>query len=143
MRVHAAIEIARPAVEVFAVVADFTRNPEWQRGMRSAVWTSPPPLAVGSTYDQQARFLGRDVVTSFVVTDYEPGASISIGSQRSSFPIEVTRRVIPVSGDRCRVEADVSGDPSGFYRVFRPLLHAMVQRSVKGDYVRLRMLLEG
>jgi len=136
------VEIDRPAPEVFAVVSDFSRNPEWQNGVVSASWTSEPPIRMGSTYDQVARFLGKDVVTKFVVTDYQPDRSISIKSVESSFPINVTRRVEPLSDHRCRVIANIEGDPSGFYRIFGPLLQWMAQRQVRGDYKRLKDMLE-
>lgn len=32
--------------------------------MRSCRWTSDPPIGVGSTYDQVASFLGREIITS-------------------------------------------------------------------------------
>jgi uncharacterized membrane protein len=140
---QSSLEIDRPAAEVFDVVADFSRNPEWQKGMRSAVWTSEPPTRVGSTYDQVATFLWRDVITSFEVTAFEPGRSITIESKRSSFPIRVTRSVEPLGSHRCRVVADVSGEPGGFFRIFAPLLRVLAERSVRGDYRRLRDLLEG
>jgi len=142
VKLSSEVEIDRNAPEVFAVVSDFSRNPEWQNGVVSAAWTSEPPIRVGSTYDQVARFLGKDVVTRFVVTDYQPDHSISIKSVESSFPIEVTRRVDPLGDHRCRVIADIAGDPSGFYRIFGPLLQWMAQRQVRGDYKRLKDLLE-
>ena len=135
-------EIDRPADEVFAVISDFSRNPEWQKGMKSAIWTSEPPTRVGSTYDQVARFLGREVVTTFEVVAYEPERSISIESRKSSFPIRVTRSVEPIGPSRCRVIADVSGEPGRFFRLFGPLLRWIAERSVRGDYARLRRLLE-
>lgn len=142
MRMRSSIEIDRPAGEVFEVISDFSRNPEWQRGMKSATWTSEPPLHAGSTYDQVARFLGRDVVTSFEVVGIEPGRSVSIASTRSSFPIRVTRSVEPLGEHRSRVTADVSGEPGRFFRVFGPLLRVMAERSVQADYQRLKRLLE-
>ena len=142
MHLQSSLEIGKPADEVFDVVADFARNPEWQGGMRSAVWTSEPPVRVGSTYEQVARFLGRDVVTSFEVVGYEPGRSITIESRASSFPIRVTRSVEPVTDGRSRVIADVSGEPGRFFRLFGPILAQMAERSVRRDYRRLRELLE-
>lgn len=139
---QSSLEVDRAAGEVFAVIADFSRNPEWQRGMKSAVWTSDPPVGVGSTYDQIARFLGREVTTSFEVVAYEPDRSITIESRASSFPIRVTRSVEPLSDTRCRVIANVSGEPGRFFRVFGPLLERMAERSVRGDYERLKKILE-
>ena len=88
----AGIEIARPAAEVFEYIADFERNPSWQQGMKECRWTSDPPLRVGSTYDQKASFLGRAIESSFVVTALEAGASITIETTESTFPIKVLER---------------------------------------------------
>lgn len=143
MQMQSSLQIARPAAEVFAVVSDFSRNPEWQSGMRSATWTSEPPVAVGSTYEQVARFLGRDVSTNFEVVAFEPGRSISIESRESDFPIQVTRSVEPVDEHRCVVTADVSGEPGRFFGLLGPLLSRMAERSIRADYQRLKELLEG
>lgn len=59
------IEIERPAAEAFEFIADFENNPRWQGGMRSCRWTSEGPLRVGSTYVQEASFLGRRIDTHF------------------------------------------------------------------------------
>jgi len=142
MKLVSAVEIDRPADEVFAVISDFSRNPEWQRGMRSARWTSEPPLRVGSTYRQVARFLGRDVVTTFEVVGYEPGRSVTIESRESSFPITVTRSVESIGPTRSRASAHIVGEPRRFFRLFGPLLRLLAERSVRGDYERLRQLLD-
>lgn len=142
MKLSSTLDIDRPSGEVFAVISDFSRNPEWQRGMKSAYWTSDPPIRVGSTYQQVARFLGRDVVTNFEVVSFEPGRSITIKSRESSFPITVTRSVEPLGPDRTRVSAEIFGEPGRFFRLFGPLLRVMAERSVRGDYARLRRLLE-
>ena len=75
IEVSSEVAIACSPDEVFTVIADMSRNPEWQSGMRSCEWTSAPPLAVGSTYDQVASFLGREILTSFEVTEYEARAA--------------------------------------------------------------------
>ncbi len=140
--IEANITIQRPPGEVFDFIANFENNPLWQSGMVSATFTSPGPLAVGSTYDQVARFMGRQVVSSFQVTALEPGRKVKASSTGGSFPITFTRIVEP-AGAGCRVTAIVEGDASGFFRLFQPLLDGMVRRSVEGDYRRLKQLLEG
>ncbi len=139
----AGIEIERPAAEVFEYIADFERNPLWQGGMKACRWTSEPPLRVGSTYDQQAAFLGRRIESSFVVTALEPGASITIETTESTFPIKVTRAVEPRGDDNCYVSATVEGGPGGVFVLLGPVMRFMVQRSVRGDYRRLKQVLEG
>jgi hypothetical protein len=142
MKMRTSLEIERPADEVFAIVSDFSRNPEWQSGMRTTTWTSEPPMRTGSTYEQVARFLGRDVVTTFEVVAYTPGRSIGIESRESSFPIQVTRSVEPIGEGRCLVTADVSGQPGRFFGLFGPLLERMAAKSVRSDYQSLKQLLE-
>lgn len=136
-------EIGRPAGEVFAYIADMANNPDWQQGQERCTWTSEPPVRVGSTYDQEARFLGRTIRSSFEVTEFEPGHRIRIVSTGGTMPIDVTRTVEPRGDDRCLVRAEITGRPPAAMRLLGPLLDRLVERSVRGDYARLRERLEG
>lgn len=142
MRLSAHREIDRPAGEVFAFISDASNNPRWQKGQRSCEWTTPPPIGVGSVYEQEARFLGRTVTNRFQVTEYEPGRSITIRSTGGSFPITVRRSVEPTGNGRSRVTADIQGEPGRFFRLMGPLVRRLAQRSVDADYDRLKGLLE-
>ena len=136
-------EVARSALEVFNFFADASNNPEWQTGMVGCEWTSPPPIQVGSTYEQKARFMGRDIVSTFEVTRYEPGRLIEIDTIKSTFPIRVVRTVEPRGQERCRVSAEISGGPQGkVSRLFEPVLARSALKSVNRDYDRLVQLLE-
>jgi len=108
----------------------------------SCVWTSPPPVGVGSTYDQEARFLGRTLLNRFEVVEYQPGHAITIRSTEGSFPITVRRTVEPLGPERSRVTAEISGEPGSILRVTGPLLRRIAQRSVDNDYDRLKRLLD-
>jgi hypothetical protein len=138
-----AVDIARAADEVFEFIADFENNPRWQRGIQSSRWTSSPPHGPGATYDQLAHFLGKDIRSSFRVAEFEAGRRVKIVSTAGPFPISETRTVRPEGPSRCRVDVLVEGDAGGFFRIAAPLLRLMVQRSVTGDYNRLKRLLEG
>lgn len=143
MRLTATRGIDRPAEQVFDFFSDAANNPRWQSGMVSCDWTSEPPIGVGSTYEQKARFMGRDVVSSFVVTVYEPGRRIVIDTTESSFPIRVEREVEPVGEGSCQVSAEITGGPDrGFMKLITPLLRSRAQKSVDADYDRLVQLLE-
>ncbi|HEV2310998.1 MAG TPA: SRPBCC family protein, partial [Acidimicrobiia bacterium] len=127
----------------FDYVADFSHGPEWQRGVRRARWTSEPPIRVGSTYEQEARFLGKRVVSSFQVIGYDAAArSVTITTTSGTFPITVTRTV-EADGDGARYTEHVVGEPRGVLRALGPLMHAMVRGSVRRDQDRLRDRLRG
>jgi uncharacterized membrane protein len=140
------VDIDRPTHEVFTFLEEVENNPRWLRGMRSCTWTTAPPVRVGSCYDQRARFLGREIRTSFEVTAHQPGRLVTISSRKgSSFPLTVTRLVEPLGpldAGRCRVTETVDSDPRGFYRIAQPLLRELVRRNIRRDYRRLKTLLE-
>ena len=143
IQVKASVHIQRSPEEVFKYLSNFENNPQWQSGMVSAKFTSPGPLRVGSTYSQEARFLGRPVFSDFEVVEHEPGRRVKITSTSGTFPITVTRMVEPDGDGGSRVSAVVEGDASGVYRLAEPILRRMVRRSVQGDYQRLKRVLEG
>jgi uncharacterized membrane protein len=142
MQVTSSVEIAKPADEVFRFLADVENNPKWLSGMRSCRWSTEPPLRVGSTYEQEASFLGRTIVTSFEVTSLHDCREICITSRAGSFPLRVRRTIEPLGEHRCRVDEVVEADPSGFYRLWQPLLRQLVQRRIRRDYARLERILE-
>jgi uncharacterized membrane protein len=142
IHVESRVEIERPAGDVFTFVADVRNNPRFQSGIRSCVWTSPPPVRAGSTYDQVATLLGREVVSKFVVDEYEEGRLIRFRSTEGPLELLELRTVTPIAVRRCTVEVVLDGDPGGYFRWAGPLLRPMVSRSVKADYRRLKAILE-
>lgn len=134
-------EIDVPAAQAFAYVADFSNNEHWQTGIQSTSWTSAPPIRVGSTYDQ--RLDRKDTVTSYEITAIEPGKSITAESREgATFPVTVTRTVVPLSNTRCRIIVDVIGHPRGLRRLVKPLVARVVRDSIEADYSRLKRQLE-
>lgn len=141
IEVTATAEVPRPADELFAYVSEVSNNPRWQQGQIRCEWTTPPPIAVGSRYRQRARFLGRDIVSIFEVTEFEPGRRIRIRTVDSPMPMDITRQVEPTGEARSRVVATIRGGPAGLLRLLDPLTERMVRSSVRGDYERLADLL--
>jgi uncharacterized membrane protein len=141
IRVETRVHIGRPSDEVFDFISDFENNPKWQSGQLEARFTSEGPLRVGSTYDQVAKFLGRRIVSTFQVLEYEPNRRVKASSVSGSFPITFTRTVEPRE-DGAEVTAVIEGDASGFFKLAEPLLARMVQRSVDSDYQNLKRIME-
>jgi uncharacterized membrane protein len=118
-------------------------NPEWLANMRSCTWITEPPIGVGSRYEQVATFLGKEVRTSFEVTELLDGRLITISSlPGSSFPITITREVDPVGEQRCRLTETAAGEPGGFFRIAGAPMRAMVHRNITRAYRNLKSLLE-
>ena len=105
-------------------------------------WTSEPPLRVGSTYNQHARFLGRDMVNAFRVVELAPGRRVTFTSESGTFPLTITRTVEPLGAERSRFAEHARGEPGGFFRIAEPLLRPLVKATIKRDFPRLKALLE-
>jgi len=136
------IDVDAPPDEVFAYWSDHSNNPTWQAGMKSCTWTSEPPIGVGSTYDQEAAFLGRPVITKFECVEYEPGRKIRIKSTVSTLPLDITREVAPTPSGGTNLKATIRGEPTGLMKLLNPMTKRMVARNVNRDYVRLKELLD-
>ena len=143
LEVEASVDIERPAADVFTYLADMSNNPKWQRGMKACTWTSEPPLQLGSTYDQEASFLGKKIVSSFEVVEFVAGERIRIKTTGGTMPIDVTRTVEAKPDGSATVGAVVRGDSSGVFKIAAPLMKMMVGASVRKDYGRLKAVLEG
>ena len=136
------ITIMRPPEEVFAFITNFENNPQWQSGMKSCKFTSEGAVGVGTTYEQVASFLGKTIVTSFEVIEYEPHRRVRFVSRQSTFPLRILRSVEPIDGGT-HVHAVIEGEPTGFlFTLLGPLLDRMVTRSINRDYAKLKALLE-
>ena len=142
METTMSITIDRPADEVFAYVADMSNNPHWQKGQQRCVWTSESPIGVGSTYDQEAMFLGRTITSSFRVSEFEGGRHIRIVTTGGTMSIDVARDVEPIDATSCTVRAHVRGNPPRLFKLLGPVTSAMLKRNVTADYQRLKALLE-
>ncbi len=141
MQVTVNIEIAAPAADVFAYVADLTNNPNWQSGIESTQWTSPPPLALGATAKQQLD--GGKAAVEYRVTALEPGRSITVETLAgAAIPVTVTRTVQMLNESSTRLRMDLVGHPPGWRRLTTPLLRRLVRRDIASDYRRLKRILE-
>jgi len=143
IEVRVSIDVEQPPDEVFEYWAEWSNNPSWQTGMESCTWTSEPPLQLGSTYDQRASFLGRPIISSFEVVEFEPGTKLRIKTTKSTLPLDITRKVSPGPDGGTTLNATIRGEPTGLMRLFNPLAQRMVERNINKDYERLREYFAG
>ncbi|MGH1488001.1 MAG: SRPBCC family protein [Acidimicrobiales bacterium] len=142
IEVEVSIQTKQSPYEVFEFWGDHSNNPKWQKGQRSCVWTSDPPIGIGSTYDQEAAMLGRPIISSFECVEFEPGAMIRMKTTKSTMPLDITRAVSPGPSGGTTLNAIIRGEPTGFMRMLNPLMKRMVERNVNKDYQRLKELLD-
>lgn len=138
VEVEAVIPFARDVVAAYA--GDPTNAPEWYANIRSVRWRTPPPTALGSKMDFEARFLGRRLAYTYEVVDLEPGHRLVMRTADGPFPMETTYTWEPVAGGTL-MKLRNRGAPSGFTKVAAPMMARAMKSAMGKDLARLEQRL--
>jgi len=133
--------ISRPLHEVFAFVGDVRNRPRWDDSVDSEELTSPEPIGVGSTVRTRLRSMGKDYEYNWEIVEHEPPSRLKIESTSGPFPTTLVFQFDGQSG-ATRVNASVTGRPSGMLRVLQPIIARTSQKNLDRGYSRLKRLLE-
>src|SRR4051812_24414266 len=87
------LDIARPPDDVFALLTDIERLPEWQESAITA--SADGELGVGTVIGEQRRFMGRDIKTTDEVTAYEPPRPFDVKSRGGPVAYEIHHLLEP------------------------------------------------
>jgi uncharacterized protein YndB with AHSA1/START domain len=139
LRVELTLEIARPADEVFALLTDVTRVPEWQA---SAVESrADGPLAEGVRIHERRHFLGHDGETELEVSVFEPGRRLALHTLKGPVKLEIDHRLAEKDG-RTTLHVTAEGRPHGLLRLAGPAVTAKARQELHRDFERLKAILE-
>jgi uncharacterized membrane protein len=141
MTIEHELVIERPLDEVFAYVTDPANVPRWQSGVLSTTKTSEEPMRAGVRWREVRTFLGRRVEGTLEATEYEPGRLFAVKSVSGTVAIQVRHLFEPFDGGtRIRVLAE--GSPGRLRRLGGRFVRRAAERQLKGDFARLKRLLE-
>ena len=125
-----------PREEVAAFAGDPTHAPEWYANIRSVQWRTPPPVAVGSQMDFEARFLGRRLAYTYEVVELDPGRRLVMRTADGPFPMETTYTWEDRDGGTF-MRLRNRGEPSGFAKVAAPMMARAMTGAMRKDLARL------
>jgi hypothetical protein len=137
------IEIARARTDVAAFAADPDNATAWYENIRSVVWQSPRPLAVGTQLEFVAQFLGRRLAYTYEVVELAPGERFVMRTAQGPFPMETTYTWEDAGDGATRMTLRNRGEPAGFARAAAPVISAAMRRANRSDLRRLKEILEG
>lgn len=138
---EAAVDVDAPAAEAWAVLADYARDVEWRRGVRSMVPTPSGTVRTGTTTAETMRAAGRTLHNDGVVTGVEQGRRFTWRTT-SGVDADGAREVEPLGPDGCRVRVTQRVRPPGPLGLVPGLLRRSLQRGLEADVARLRALVE-
>jgi uncharacterized membrane protein len=141
VRFELELEIARPADEVYAYLADPANLPEWQDEVVEVRGTTGEPLPVGATFTEVRTFLGKRIESEIEVTVSTPGREYSLRSR--SGPVQFSVRHLIEPGDTAtRLRLEGEANPGKLFGLAGPLLRKAAERRTRGDFRRLKAVLE-
>ena len=135
------VVIDRPIEEVFAFVSDFENSPLWGRTIKT-VKDSDGPIAVGTTFSEEAKIMGRTMRLESEVTEFDPPTRFFYSnrfengmSERARFTFESVEggtRMIPAA------EVEMKGVP----QMLAPFFAWQMKRLVRSLFKNLKDVLE-
>lgn len=134
--------IERPLAEVSAYAGDPTNAPSWYVNIEEVEWQTSPPLALGSRMAFVARFLGKRLAYTYEVTELASGERLVMRTAEGPFPMETTYTWEAVGPSTTRMTLRNRGEPSGFSKLYAPIMAMAVRRANVKDLARLKRVLE-
>lgn len=135
VEVRAVLPFPREVVAAYA--GDPGHAPDWYANIDSVRWQTPPPVAVGSRMDFEARFLGRRLSYAYEVVELVPGERLVMRTADGPFPMETTYTWSDDPGGGTEMRLRNRGTPSGFARVAAPVMRRAMTGAMTKDLARL------
>ena len=140
-RIEHSVVINRPAEEIWAFMADSANSPQWISGLVESRQVSDGPMGSGTTIRNVGRLLGRQIESTYEITEWEPYKRGSVKSTSGPIPFEGTR-TFESEGGGTRITEVVDAQIGGFLRLAEPVIARMMKRQIEADYAKLKDLLE-
>jgi len=134
--------VRRSPGEVFAVVSDLARAPQWVPGLTAMTQLTPGPVAVGTQFRQRVHLAGKDLEGMLVVTALEPPRVFAHTSRAGPAKLFGHFELTPGDGGT-RVTHHHEIRLSGLARAMAPLVGSKAEHNAAHALENLRRLLEG
>ena len=127
-----------PVATVSAFASDPGNAMEWYANIKSMQWKTPKPMAIGSRIAFVARFLGKKLEYTYEIAEFIPGERFVMRTADGLFPMETTYAREKVAERQTRMTLRNRGTPSGFSKIFAPVMAFAMRRENKKDLTRLK-----
>ncbi len=140
---EASTTIRRTPAELFELLADPARAPDWMESCVALGPVTPGPLASGTRLHYTYRQGSRPGTMEGEVTAFSPAAALAMRFRDPKFTVDVQLQLHPVP-EGTQVQHGIDIIPGSFMgRLMSPLIQMGNRRQVAGNLARLKRLAEG
>lgn len=133
------VDVDAPADQVWAILADYTRDPEWRSGVLEMRCEPEPPARVGAITHEVIRVAGRTYRNTGRIDSLDQGTRLEWHTTEGA-DANGSRTVRPLGGERCRVTLELNIVPHGINRLLAPMLRRTLASGLDRDLAALARL---
>jgi uncharacterized protein YndB with AHSA1/START domain len=130
--------IERPAEEIFDLLADIRRNPEWCPAFTGSEKLTAGPVGPDAAFRTSMRGMGELQIR---ITRYERPRHIWFTTSAKAAEIRHNFVLMPGEGGT-HVEQEIDVRPRGVLRIAAPVMALMLRRSIQSNTAALKAYLE-
>ncbi|WP_317246706.1 SRPBCC family protein [Pontibacter sp. E15-1] len=134
-------EIRCPLGKVSRFAANPDNAPLWYDNIKSVEWKTAKELTVGAQVAFVAHFLGKRLAYTYTIRTLTD-TSMVMATSEGPFPMETTYTWESLDAHTTRMTLRNRGVPSGFSKIFAPLMGFMMKQANKKDLKKLKQILE-
>ena len=125
---------------MFGFVSAEDSYTKWQAGVEEVI-ENGPRNTVGSQFTEVRKFMGQEMRTTLVLTEFVPNARWAAKVVKGPVPYEVTMTFTSVDGGT-QVTTSVEGEPKGFFKLAEGMVAGQLEKSLEEDGLKLKQLVE-
>lgn len=142
VNVQTEIIINCPIEKVAAFASDPDNTTKWYVNIKEAEWKTPKPLQIGSLIAFKAEFLGKKMAYVYEVVEDIRNQKFVMRTADGPFPMETTYEWEKINDRSTRMKLRNKGAPSGFSKLFAPIMALMMKKANNNDLKKLKSILE-
>ncbi|MBM3140086.1 MAG: hypothetical protein FJZ92_07700 [Chloroflexi bacterium] len=143
---EASVDVERTPEAVWRYVSDIEKMGEWVDGVSDVRLTSPAPYRVGSTFESQYHYRGKDFAVAYRCTQLEPPRVHAMESTSGPFPFKGRLTLEPAGAGTRVVNHLEAGSDSWFtsfmFRALAPLTRRMLRGQLAKELRKLKERVE-
>jgi uncharacterized protein YndB with AHSA1/START domain len=141
IKMEQSIVINCPREQVFAFIANPENETKWQADLAESKFTTTGPVGVGTKGRDLRRFMGRQIETTWEITEYQPSHKMAFRVITGPIPFQALY-TFESKMDGTKLTFSAQAKTKGFSKLFDPLVNRMGQKQYERDLAALKTVLE-